>query len=326
MLAVLAPVAYGFGPATRLDYDVTVNFNGFLPLLGGNEGKVEVKMGVGVTGLEPKDTNQRATSEIKQFEVSFNGAKLPLTVDNVTDYFPKTTIDLAPTGKILKTDAPDRSLPVRLPGLDVKHFPDITYVPIELPPDGLDVGTAWQFQRDFGGAPITYDCRAESQEGDSWKIHVDVKQAYTVLENSVYEVVKDKADAESEVTTTMAGSGVVVFDSKEGRVSSADMKNIALSDFRNISTGEKTQRKLETVYAIKLKTAPTQARKQPRAETGEWWDRAVSWGSQAVQSGRGFLAWVQTASLFGLKALPGEFQRWLSPVLPLVKKWAPWLS
>ena len=39
-----------------------------------------------------------------------------------------------------ESDAPNVKLPVRLPGLDVKRFPDITYVPIQFPDRELKTG------------------------------------------------------------------------------------------------------------------------------------------------------------------------------------------
>src|SRR5688500_14619030 len=132
VLVATTPIAYGLGPGIKANYDVNVTFDGFIPLFGGQQAKVEVNMAVDVRGLAEDDQKRpRASSEITEFAVLFNGSKLPLTVQSVQEFFPKTTVSLSPQGKILKTDAPDVSLPVRLPGLDAKRFPDITYLPIE---------------------------------------------------------------------------------------------------------------------------------------------------------------------------------------------------
>ena len=327
LASLLTPVAYGFGPDTKLGYSVNVHFNGFLPVMGGNEGEVDVKMAIGVTGQTPDGPKLKAASEIQEFEVAFNGAKLPLNVDNVKEYFPKTTISLDPTGRILSSDAPDKKLPVKLPGLDVKHFPDVTYVPIELPVDGLEVGTTWKFTRDFGGAPIVYECKAESVADNAWTLSVKLKQTYTVLESATYEVVTKKEDASSEVTTTMTGDGHVTFDSQAGRVVKADMTNTALSDVRDISTGEKKERKLVSKYTIDLKDKPA-ARRAPVSapQPGSLWETTVAWANQAVQIGRNAFAWLQMASFFGLKALPRELESWIQPFRSDLKRWAPWLG
>lgn len=321
LAGLLATVAYSFPADTKMSYDVNVQFDGFLPLMGGNEGKVDIKMGVGVNGLGADDQGLLATSEITEFEVSFNGAKLPLTTGNVVEYFPKTKITVAPTGKILKNDAPDKKLPVRLPGLDIKHFPDVTYVPIELPSDEMSEGKEWKFARDFGGAPIDYTCVAQSVSEDTVKIKVSLKQVYQVLESPTYEVVANAADATSEVTTTMTGEGTVDFNIKEGRVREATMVNTAVSDVKDLKTSETKQRKLATKYSIKLRNgsaAKTVARAQPK----NWWEDAFNAGRNVVSLGRNALAWLQTATLFGLKVLPRE----LEGLRPLVRRWAPWLA
>lgn len=324
---LLFKTVYAFTPDTKLTYDVSVNFNGFLPLFGGNEGTVDVKMGVDVAGQAPDNGNLKATSEIKEFEVAFNGAKLPLAVENVNEFFPKTTITLEPTGKILTNDAPDKKLPVRLPGLDVKRFPDITYVPIELPADGLAEGTAWTFTRDFGGTPINYSCKAASRADAVWKIDVKLEQKYTVLESPSLEVVTKTEDAVNEVTTTMTGEGVVEFDAGLGRVAAATMTNTAVSEAKSLKSGDVKKRSLVTKYTIKLRgtgdRARTQTNRAVRAENRAWWDVAVDWGRQAVANGRTALVWVQTAAMFGLRVLPRELEALVQPVRPYLKRWLP---
>ena len=142
---VLAPAAYKFDAGALHTYKVNVQFEGYLPVLGGNEGIVDVKMGVKVEGLKPEGEALRAASELTAFELNFNEVPLPLTLENAVEYFPRTTIQATPLCKILKSDAPNIALPVRLPGLDVKRFPDITYMPLELPAGGLEAGNSWTF-------------------------------------------------------------------------------------------------------------------------------------------------------------------------------------
>jgi len=322
LAGLLAPVAYSFDSSTRLTYDVNVQLEGFLPLMGGNEGKVEINMAVGVTGDSPVDGSQKAASEIKAFDVSFNGAKLPLGISNVAEFFPKTTITLAPTGKILTTDAPDKKLPVRLPGLDVKHFPDVTYIPIELPAEEMVAGKEWTFTRDFGGAPIEYKCTADTKTGDVWKLKVSLTQNYKVLESPTFEVVAKPEDAESEVTTTMHGEGTVDFDSAKGRVAGAQMTNTAVSDVKNIKTGETKQRKLATKYMIKLQAGASGSLAANSNPNASWWDQTVAWSQKAFEAGKGALVWLQTATLFGLKGLPHEFDQFR----PMIRRLAPWLG
>ncbi|MCW5936314.1 MAG: hypothetical protein KIT11_03285 [Fimbriimonadaceae bacterium] len=316
----LAPFAYSFGPNTKVDYDVNVQFEGFLPVLGGNEGVVDVKMGVKVTGAKAEPGMLKAASEITSFDLTFNGSKLPLTLSNVTDYFPKTNVGLTPQGKILSNDAPDRKLPVRLPGLDVKRFPDITYIPLEFPTEGFEVGESWTFVRTFGDSPLTYTCTPVALTDNGAEIKVEVKQEYTVLENEALEVVVNREDAVSEVTTKMTGSGTVVLDLANGVARSAEMRNTAVSTAKNLSSGENKERKLVTTFKVALKgQLAASGGKAPKASNpGDLWTRAGMMGRDAW-------TWLQLAAMFGMKALPSHIQAWIAPFREDIRRSFPWL-
>ncbi|MCH8978701.1 MAG: hypothetical protein IH945_05595, partial [Armatimonadetes bacterium] len=176
---LFVPLQYGFEPGLKVTYDSEITFEGFIPIFGGNEGTVVVSMVVQVEGLEPEDGAPiRAANEITDFRVTFNDAVLPLDVTAVQDYFPRTTIALTPLGKIVKSDAPDIELPVRLPGLDVKRFPDITYVPIQFPEGGATIAKAWQFKKRFGESDVSYTCSLLSVTDGIAKISVQIVQEY----------------------------------------------------------------------------------------------------------------------------------------------------
>lgn len=279
LLLVLAPSIYGFAPDTRLDYDVKVLFDGFIPVLGGQEGKVEVQMGVKVDGLSPEQGNQRAASEIKRFKILFNGAELPLTLDNVQDYFPRTTISVTPYGRILKTDAPDLSLPVRLPGLDAKRFPDITYLPIEFPEsETLTKGTKWEFRKSFDGSDIVYTCEATKVDDAVVEVDLKMTQSYSVLENAAKEVVKDRQDAVASVDTKLDGSGRVIFDRKAGVVKAFSASATAVSNATDLKTKLESRRVLKTTLEVGLqeKVATQQKPETLLSKAQGIWNSAVS--------------------------------------------------
>jgi len=252
--AAIASGAYQFDATTKLDYDVNVVFEGFLPLLGGNEGVADVKMGVRVNGLAPDDLGIRSASELTAFEISFNGGKLPLDVESAKVYFPKTTVTSTKLGKVLKSNAPELNLPVRLPGLDVRRFPDITYLPVELSGKDLKAGENWKFDRLFGDAPMNYDCTVSSVDNSGLvSIAVKVRQEYEVWEDETLEVVQEEKGATARVKTILDGSGTVVFDSVKGVSVAADMKNATTSDVRDLKSGKSTTRKLNSTLKVRLK-------------------------------------------------------------------------
>jgi hypothetical protein len=248
------PVSYGLGPGVKASYDVDVAFKGYLPIFGGQEGTVQVSMKVDVAGLsEDADKNLRASSEIESFELKFNGSKMPLGVEAVQNFFPKTTISLNPLGKVIKTDAPDVSLPVRLPGLDVKRFPEISYLPLEFPADGIEPGRVFAFKRKFGDSEIAYTVTPRSVSAEVATLDVAIAQEYTVLEDSGGNVVADERDAVRRVATTLTGSGNVAFDMKRRLAKSVEMKNVALSKVHELSGGKESERRLETQFMVRLK-------------------------------------------------------------------------
>jgi hypothetical protein len=282
---LLAPLQYSFEPGTKLDYRSTIVFEGFIPILGGNEGTVVVEMGVTVEGLaRTKPENARSANEITSFRVTFNDAPLPFDASSVQSYFPRTTINVAPSGKIVETDAPNVQLPVRLPGLHVRHFPDVTYVPIEFPKDGPKIGEPWGFTRKFGDSDVVYECWLVEQKGDVAKVAVKLSQEYEVLENAALEVVTEEKNAERRVKTVLTGAGTVVFDTKRGIVTRAEMVNVAESDATKLVDGTKSRRDLKTTFTLVLNEKPHQtavgggllgaAKKGARAvvtTAKEWW-------------------------------------------------------
>ncbi len=241
---LLAALVYSIPVDKPLDYNLRVRFEGLIPILGGNEGVADVRLGVRVTGLAPIDGRMRTTSELTKAQLIFNDATLPLSLENIQDYFPKTTIEHNPLGKILKTDAPDTQLPVRLPGLDIKRFPDITFMPIEFPERQISVDAEWSFIKMFAGSDVTYKCRLKSLDEKSATVSLEVEQTYTVLEDSAMQVVTNRADAENEVTTKLVASGTVVFDRTLGVVETFKMNGKAASKVTPLAKGEAKTRDL----------------------------------------------------------------------------------
>lgn len=298
---LLAPLQYAFDAGSKLNYDSKIEFEGFIPILGGNEGKVVVEMGVAVDGLKPtKDGTVCAANEITQFKVTFNEAVLPLDVTSVQSYFPRTTISLERNGKIVESNAPDIKLPVRLPGLDVKRFPDITYVPIQFPDKELVYGDTWTFKKKFGESDIDYTCTVGERKGDAVIIHVAIKQEYELLEDAALEVVTDEKDAERRVKTVLTGSGIVMFDTKRGAVVKAEMVNDALSDVTKLADGTKSRRMLRTTLSLSLHVPKAKA---APVQSGSWiadaWASVQDVAQRAIQATLGW--WTMAKFAFQAK-------------------------
>lgn len=253
-IALSLVLGYQLNPGVTRDYDLTVAFDGMIPILGGQEGKAVVNLGFRLEGMKPtKDKEQKAFSELTRAEFIFNGSKLPLGLENVQDFFPKTTIELLADGTIQSSDAPKKDLPIKLPGLDIQRFPDISYLPVIFPKQAIEVGNSWSFEKPFGGSNMKYVCTFSKLEKEKAMISIRIDQSYVVLEDSAMQVVTDKADASNEVTTRMTALGEVKFDTKLGLVDSYSMDGFSDSDVKSIETNEVTKRKLK--LSVKLSEA-----------------------------------------------------------------------
>jgi hypothetical protein len=310
----LMSAAYKFEPATSHQFQVDVTFDGFLPVLGGNEGVVDAKMGLAVSGLSPKESNLRATSELNSFELSFNKAKLPFDLSSAEEYFPKTTISLTPAGKIVENNAPDKQLMVRLPGLDVKRFPDITYAPLEFPETGIETGTTWNFTKKFDGADVFYTCTVKNMTDTQAEVSVSVKQTFDSMENEALEIVKSESDAVNRVKTDMTGTGVVLFNLEKGIPNKVVMTNDSASTVTPIKGGASTVRKLKTTLRLLrsgFSESLTGAKPAPPAnwqnQLGLWWDSAVQTGQSWWNQAGGYLAMAKMALAMMFSGTPLPF-------------------
>lgn len=253
--ATVVKLAYSFPPDLKRTYDVRSVFDGFIPLFGGKQAKVEVDLVVSAKGLKPADDgNPQVLSTLEDIKVLLDDAPLSMiTLDTTKDYFPPTTISVSPYGATLKTNAPDLQLPVKLPGLDIKRFPDITYLPLQLPESGIEVGKAYTFNRAFGTSDIVYSVTPTKMTDDTVEMDVALTQVYEVLEDESKQVVKDKKDAVANVKTDMSGKGTAIFDRKVGAFSALDVVSEADSKVTDLSTNKQSERKLKTTLSIKLR-------------------------------------------------------------------------
>lgn len=288
LLATMAlmPATYGLNQGAKFNYDMTVAFDGYLPIFGGTNGTASVDMGLVVLGEKPDaDGNAQASSDLTSVKVNFNGAPLPFTIDNVKPYFPKTTVSLSPQGKVLKTNAPDVNLPVRLPGLDVKRFPEISYLPVEFPAEGIEVGKSWSFKRPFGGNDVTYVVTPSKIEGDTLSLDVKMDQTYVTYEDDSGAMVATQEGAYAKVTTVLTGQGKINFDTKKGVAQSVQVDAVAKSTAEVIKSGNKSDRTLKTSLTVKLKQPGKATVQAPRSRAryiGDW--QLPDWATDAIDS------------------------------------------
>lgn len=302
---------YQFKSGETTNYRMSATFDGFLPILGGNEGKAEVGMTIRVAGNDPLESRQRVSHEITAFEIKFNGARLPLTLENVIDFFPLTRLELSPLGEVLKNDAPDRDLPVKLPGLDAKRFADITYLPLQFSERPVAVGDKWSFKKSFGGSDVNYEVTLDGVTANILRMRVNVTQDFTVLENDLLEVTTKREEAVQEARTVLTGTGTVEFDLATGQMRQVEMVNDAVTTVHPLDGSASTERKLKTtlkVTRVEPSAGRTVARSQAPAagfDFGQMWERGARTVQRWVDTGREQLQAARVFLSLSLRMMPG---------------------
>lgn len=245
MLALLIAAAYTF-PVNHTDnYELKVNFDGYVPVLGGIDGKVDVNLKMAVTGLEPKgDHPVRVSSDLTEAIIKIDDEKLPFNAENLKQFFPKNTISATALGEIKENDAPNLNLPVKLPGLDVKRIPEISYMPVQFPA-AMEEGKSFIYKKPFGESEVEYEMTPK-MDGNILRLTVKMKQSYGFMEDESFNKVDAKTDAKFEIATNVTGTGTIDFDTSKGRLISSKIVADAASVVTEIKTTKKTNRKLRT--------------------------------------------------------------------------------
>lgn len=251
MLAVLVAAAvYQFPVNKTMNYALDVQFDGYVPVLGGIDGKIDVALKMAVVGMTPDKTAVRLAADLTDAEIRLDGEKMPFTVDNLKQFFPKNTIGATELGEIKENDAPDLKLPVRLPGLDVKRIPEISYMPIQFPADMAD-GKTFTYKKPFGDSDVEYEVTPKF-DGSTIHFAIKMKQSYAFMEDDAHNKIDEEKDAKFDVKTEVTGAGNIDFDSAKGRVISSKIVADANSVVTERGAGTKTERKLKTTLICKL--------------------------------------------------------------------------
>lgn len=268
----VVPVVLAYRMPPSVDYQVKLVVDGNIPVMGGQQGTAQVDLTLNVKG----GPESKATYELTDAGIAFNQSKLSfLTLDQFTKFFPKTSLELAPSGKVVSTTAVDSKLPVRLPGLDQKRLPETTFLPVELPAGPVDAGFEWTFSRPFSGSDAVYTCRVTQISGDIATLSVKVKQDLEYDENESQEAVKDKSDAVHHVKTSMIGEGSVVFSLGEGAIVTSELNSTAVSQVTDLETKQNSERKMTSRLSVSRKSVAAPA---PQATKPGLLNTVIGWG------------------------------------------------
>ncbi|MHB8634959.1 MAG: hypothetical protein ACYC96_00630 [Fimbriimonadaceae bacterium] len=245
-LGLLLTPSYRFPVATPVTYHAEMRFDGFLPILGIGQGKAEVGATFEVVGKTAKSAAVKLTA----FEVKFNGEKIPLDLDDAQKYVPGGTFTYAPNGMVSAWDAPTVAAPIRVPGLDLKHLPEVVFLPIAFPAAGIEEGKSFSFSLPLSGGTADYTVTPGAATADTTTFALTFRERYRNFEDDANQVVQEK-DAAASVATTVTGTGSGVFDTNLGRFTEFEMDDVATSKATDVQSKKVTNRTLTRHLQVK---------------------------------------------------------------------------
>jgi len=234
-------------------YSVEMAFEGFIPILGGQEGKAELQLGLMVSNQPANGEHLVISTELTEAKLKWNGADLPIEFADFQEFLPKSNTELLANGKFVSTTAPVKDVPFKLPGLDAARMAELSAFPIEFPLGPVKPGDQWNFIKVLSGSEVAYRATLGLVTDSSATINFTTSQKYEVLENAAVEVVTDPADAEYKVSTESTGVGLMKFNREHMVLDSYELKSQITSKVVAISGGETTTRKMSSILRIKRK-------------------------------------------------------------------------
>ncbi len=257
--AVLAglTLSYAF-PNEPLEYSVSLLFDGYLPVLGGIEQKVKADMVLKVEVNSRLDGKLEASTSLTSFQLSMMDlesktfALLPFSLENVKTYFPENKTTFLPNGRILGTTAPATDFPVRLPGLNTQHIPDVTFLLLQFPDGEIELGKPWKYMRKFGDVETFFEVFLEKVVDKRPLTGLNIRQSYKTYEDENKNPVNNPTEAELTVTTTVTGNGEAELTGTNGILKKAVVTAQAVSSVLNSKGQAQNERRLKTIFEINL--------------------------------------------------------------------------
>ena len=244
-------VSYDFPAGTETKFNVKVHFDGYVPLFGGKNGKVDVDMIVKVVGVESKKPElQSVDSEIIGLKGTAFGMILPVNKNNIGGFYPKAVASFEPTGVVKSNTAEHKEMPVKLPGLDSQRLPEISYVPLILNNAATANGDGYEFTRTFNGAVTKYKISPGKSDDEGRVVfQIEVNQESAGFEDAYGNPAEESA-AKSKLKTLMTGKGSATFDLTKHMFDKVVVETVGDTDVTVIKTGKTSKRSLKTTLTI----------------------------------------------------------------------------
>lgn len=241
---------YDFPVGSESKFNVKVQFDGFLPLFGGRVGKADVDMVVRATGVESKKSDlQSVDSEIIELKAVAFGSALPLNKNNIGQFFPRAIAVIETNGIVKQNDAPEVFMPVKLPGLDSRRLPEISYVPLVINRIAAGEGTPYEFTRTFNGSPMKYKVTPGKQDEAKEEFTIEVSQETSGFEDT-YGNPSDETGAKSKLKTVLTGKGTATFNFEKRMFDKVVVETTSDTEVTVIKTSKSSKRSLKTTLTI----------------------------------------------------------------------------
>ena len=251
LISPQTPVSgYDFPVGSDTKFNVTVAFDGYIPLFGGKVGKANVDFVVSAKSVPEKSPALMAVeSEIIELKAVAFGATLPLNKNNIGQFFPKATATFDTTGLVKYNSAEAVNMPVKLPGLDSQRLPEISYVPLIVKPETFATGTSYEFDRTFNGAAIHYKVTPTKMENGRQTLSIEVSQDSDGFEDA-YGNPAEEAAAKFKLKTHLTGTGSAIFNAEKSMFDKVVVETNAETDVTNLKSTKETKRNLKTTLTI----------------------------------------------------------------------------
>ena len=246
MLGLLVTLTYRFPVSQQVIYQADMKFDGFLPILGVGQGKAEVRGTFAVVGK----SDNSASVTLTAFEITFNSEKIPIDLDDARKYVPGGTFTYTPAGSVSAWDAPMVTAPIRVPGLDLKHLPEVLFLPMPFPTVSPEEGETFTFSMPLSGGTSKYVVTRGPGAADAVAFTLNVHQNYGDFEDDANQVVAER-DAALRVDTDVVGTGTGLFNLALGRFTKFTIDDVATSTATDVQTKKISTRKLTRHLEVK---------------------------------------------------------------------------
>ena len=247
---------YIFSSKSPAYYQVSLKFDGFVPVFGGQKGDATAKFDLEVKPTAPQTASPDSAKAIitvlaslKSFALSFNGALLPVSLKDALKFFSPTRYSFMPDGSKLTVFGAVKLPPVRLPGLDMAHVPRLSFLPCELP---TVAGQLLTYSEPIPGGSenVTVSFHPDATRSGMLDFAIQENSKSTYLQDVADQVVTDRANADAEVKMVDTGKGSGKFDVGKHQFVSFTMTDDIVSTVHSLHDGTVLQHHLKRTVLI----------------------------------------------------------------------------